>query len=116
MNGDRSHASCAFFFFCLMLSTAIFLLPAVTAAQDNYPIPSGNPEDWTKPGRTYDIAPPQLSYGGSADPFVSRRHRENEARNDPNAPWSESREEYTGTNQFGSIAGTGITAFGTRTR
>jgi hypothetical protein len=38
----------------------------------------------------------------------------NEASNRPNVPAGEAFERYTGTRQFGGIAGTGITDYGVR--
>jgi hypothetical protein len=50
------------------------------------------------------------------DLFVASRQKENAGRDDPDVPWGEAQEEYTGTKEFGGIAGSGITGYGTLSR
>lgn len=78
---------------------------------DNYPLPPGPPEDWRVPGRPEPLLPspaPPSDLQTMAAPPGER----SQAPNRPNAPAGEAYDRYTGTRQFGGIAGTGITDYG----
>jgi hypothetical protein len=100
---------------CLVLATALFLLGQPAKAQEDYPVPPGNPESWSVPGQSETLLPGRPSPLPS-DPFTALRRPGNENQNLPNTPSGEAQEEYMGTGQFGGIAGTGITPFGTTNR
>ncbi len=94
----------------LLITAVLLLLLGVCSAraQNDYPIPPGNPDDWGIPGRSEQLpeekAPPSNAF--SAPPPTG-----NEAAiAEPSAPAGEPQEEYTGTRDrgFGGIAGTGI--------
>lgn len=103
--------------FCLLsfLGGVLFLFVSVSA-QENYPVPPGDPEDWGVPGRARELPLEQPSPSAPADLLTAPRQQENAARNEPDVPWGDSEEEYTGTKDFGGMAGTGITRYGTTSR
>ncbi len=82
------------------------------AAQEDYPVPPGNPETWGIPGHVEKL--PIKPQPGSPDMFSAPTPAGNEQQNQPSAPAGEADEKYTGTRgDFGGIAGTGIGQTGT---
>jgi hypothetical protein len=80
---------------------------------DNYPLPPGPSEDWRIPGRPEPLIPSPAPPPGP-ETMANAPGQGNEASNRPNVPAGEAFERYTGTRQFGGIAGTGITDYGVR--
>jgi hypothetical protein len=101
----------------LRLGTLLFLLfvmvtifaPTPAEAQNDYPLPQGNPSDWNIPG-TPDKLVPEKRQTSTPDMFSAPAPRGNEALNQPSVPAGEAQEKYTGTRDrgFGGVAGTGI--------
>lgn len=103
--------------FSILLSLCLCFPAAwIVTAQENYPVPPGDPEKWGFPGRSETIQPEQPSYGQSRQSSIAPAPQGDEDANRPNTPSGEAQEKYTGTRQFGNIAGTGITPFGTENR
>jgi hypothetical protein len=94
--------------FLLFVMGTIFV-PVPAEAQNDYPIPPGNPSGWGIPGKPKTFVPeerrtsPPTIFSAPAPPG-------NEELNRPSAPAGEAQEKYTGTRDrgFGGIAGTGI--------
>ena len=101
--------------FCLVLAAALFLLGQPAKAQENYPVPPGNSENWSVPGQPETLLPERPSPLPS-NPFTAPRPRDNENEYSPDTPSGEAQEKHMGTRPFGGIAGTGITPFGTTNR
>ncbi len=93
----------------LFFVASIVIVAAPVEAQDNYPIPPGNPSDWGIPGTPEKLVPEEQKTS-APDAFSAPRPRGNEELNEPLVPAGEAQEEYTGTRDrgFGGIAGTGI--------
>ncbi len=94
--------------------SALVLAPFLYCqSPDNYPLPPGPPEDWRVPGRPEPLVPSPAP----PDDLKARANtpgQGNQASNRPGVPAGEAYERYTGTRQFGGIAGTGITDYGSR--
>ena len=96
----------------LVFLSAVLLLVSATGAvkaQNDYPVPPGNPSDWGIPGRPEELSPaPQQT--APANAFSTLPPPGNEGLNQPSVPAGEPQEEYTGTGNlgFGGVAGTGI--------
>ncbi len=101
--------------FSVAVLSALLLAPFLYCqSTDNYPLPPGLPEDWRIPGRPEPLVPSPPP----PDDLETRANapgQGNQASNRPNMPAGDAFERYTGTRQFGGIAGTGITEYGTRT-
>jgi hypothetical protein len=89
----------------LLLGAGLVLAPLPCAAQDDYPLPQGNPETWGT-GRTERLAVPPLpgdeGVVGSGD-FTAPPPRGNLEQERPGAPAGEAEEVYTGTRPQGGI-------------
>ncbi len=98
----------------LLLLTAVipllFLLGAVAGAQSDYPVPSGDPATWGIPGRTEELPPEQQT--PPSNMFSAPQPPGNEALSQPSVPAGVAEEKYTGTREFGGMAGTGIDQYG----
>lgn len=101
--------------FFLLAPLCAELFSGIAAAQENYPVPQGNPEDWGVPGRVHTLSE-ESSPPESGDLLSAPGQRVNADRNRPDVPWGEAQEGYTGTKPFGGKAGTGITDYGTESR
>ena len=89
----------------LVLIAQILLVAGHSAAQENYPVPRGNPDTWGIPGHTEKLpVKPQFPFSMFSAPSPLG----NEGQNGPTGPAGEAEEKYTGTKEFGGIAGTGI--------
>jgi hypothetical protein len=101
----------------IFVLSCLVLFPCVQAgAQENYPVPPGSPEDWGVPGRAQELPLERHSSSAPADLTTAPRQQENAAKNEPDVPWGDPEEEYTGTKDFGGMAGTGINRYGTTSR
>ncbi len=99
----------------LILLAVLLVLSAVSRApaQEDYPIPPGNPNRWGIPGRTDEFRPPEpRTPQGPQDMFSAPPLPGNEKYEQPYGPEGEDQEKYTGTRVFGGIGGTGIGEFG----
>ncbi|MGD0232767.1 MAG: hypothetical protein ABSC19_20855 [Syntrophorhabdales bacterium] len=97
----------------VLLFTALFLFCAgPLKAQDDYPYPAGNPDTWGT-GRPERLAPETPGSPMSQEGYTAtERPTGNQAQERPDAPAGEAQEVYTGTRQFGGIAGTGMNQSG----
>ncbi len=96
---------------CLCISV---LFASTLKAQDNYPLPAGEPDTWKTPGEEEKLVVEPAPRTASPDTLPSQQdYRE---QNMATRPGGEPEEEYTGTKDFGGIGGTGITEFGTERR
>ena len=96
----------------LIFLPAVLLLVSATGAakaQNDYPVPPGNPSDWGIPGRPEQL-PPAPQQTAPPNAFSALPPPGNEELNQPSVPAGEPQEEYTGTGDlgFGGVAGTGI--------
>ncbi len=93
----------------LLFVMVIIFAPALAEAQNDYPLPQGNPSDWGIPGKP-DKLVPEKRQTSAPDTFSAPAPRGNEALKQPSVPAGEAQEKYTGTRDrgFGGIAGTGI--------
>ena len=93
----------------LLFVMVIIFAPALVEAQNDYPLPPGNPRDWEIPGKP-DKFVPEERQTSAPDALSAPSPRENEKLSQPSVPAGEAQEEYTGTRDrgFGGIAGTGI--------
>ncbi len=103
------------FIFAIIAVSALVLPPFLCCqSPDNYPLPPGPPEDWRIPGRPEPLVPTPPP-PDDLETLANAPGQGNKASNRPNMPAGEAYERYTGTRQFGGIAGTGITDSGTLT-
>ncbi len=93
----------------LLVVMVVILAPAPAAAQNDYPLPPGNPDKWGIPGKP-DTFAPKARQTSAPDQFSAPAPPGNEELNEPSVPAGEAEEKYTGTGDrgFGGIAGTGI--------
>ena len=93
----------------LLFVMVVGFTPAPAEAQNNYPLPPGNPSDWGIPGQSETLVP-EGEQTPAPDALSAPALPGNEELNQPSAPAGEAQEEYTGTGDrgFGGIAGTGI--------
>jgi hypothetical protein len=90
----------------LILSTA-----GVARAQEDYPVPRGNPATWGIPGHRETL--PEEAQGSPPSIFSAPRPRGNEALNGLSGPEGQAEEKYTGTRALDNgVAGTGIDRYG----
>ncbi len=82
---------------------------------DNYPLPPGPPEHWRVPGAPEPLVPAPAP-PNDLETRANAPGEGNRGSNRPNVPAGEAYDRYTGTREFGGIAGTGITDFGTTSR
>jgi hypothetical protein len=99
----------------LVAALSVLVLTPLLYCQspDNYPLPPGPPEGWRVPGRREPLIPAPPPPSGP-ESMANAPGQGNPQWNRPTAPVGEPFERYTGTRQFGGIAGTGITDYGTR--
>ncbi len=91
-----------------LLLVMVTFASAWAEAQDDYPLPPGNPSDWGIPGRPEELLP---EAGQTSAPDVSSSPSPgNVELGQPSVPEGEAQEEYKGTADpgFGGVAGTGI--------
>ncbi len=95
----------------LVLIAQMLLVAGHLAAQEDAPIPPGNPDTWGIPGHAVKLpVEPQTT---APNIFSAPSAPGNEALNQPSGPAGEAEEKYTGTRAgFGGIAGTGIGQYG----
>ena len=86
------------------------LCAAVVAAQEDYPIPRGDPAVWGIPGHTERL--PDEGQTSPTSIFSAPQPRGNEALDSPTGPAGEAEEKYTGTWVFNGVAGTGLDRYG----
>ncbi len=94
----------------LLFVALIIFGPALAEAQNDYPLPSGNPRDWGVPGKPEKLVPEEQQQTSAPDAFSAPSLPGNEELNQPSVPAGEAQEKYIGTRGrgFGGIAGTGI--------
>jgi len=94
----------------LLVSAVAVLLGFIAgqaAAQENYPVPKGDPSTWGIPGHAKKL--PVEPEAGPPNMFSAPRPWGNESLSRPSGPAGEAEETYTGTRVFGDgIGGTGI--------
>ncbi len=96
---------------CCLLAIACILLAANMArAEEDYPLPPGNPDTWKIPGQTDTFAPPEPPMPSNT--FSAPPPPGNVGLEQPSVPAGQAEEKYTGTRDFGPIGGTGIGQFG----
>ena len=97
---------------CLfVLALALLFFAKAGQAQEDYPIPAGNPDRWMSSGRpemSLPVQPPAPEQKELSAGLPQQGH----GATSPELSWGDAQEEYTGTQPFGGIAGTGITRFG----
>jgi hypothetical protein len=99
----------ALFFLALM---QVLFVAGQLAAQEDAPIPPGDPSTWGIPGHIVKL--PVKSENNPPNIFSAPSPPGNERQNQPTGPAGEAEEKYTGTRAgFGGIAGTGIDQSGT---
>jgi len=98
----------------VMLFVAVLvvqMLCAVSvAAQEDYPIPRGDPALWGIPGHAERLPEEAQTSGPSI--FSAPRPPGNEALKNLAGPAGEAEEIYTGTWVFNGVAGTGLDRYG----
>ncbi|OPY69761.1 MAG: hypothetical protein A4E57_01011 [Syntrophorhabdaceae bacterium PtaU1.Bin034] len=109
---ERKKGTFKHLFTPVLLLLFILLSANGAVAQEDYPVPRGNPDNWRIPGRSEALPAPQSEPSPPGDIFTAPTAPGNEAQNPPGRPAGEAQEKFTGTRQFGGIAGTGITEFG----
>jgi hypothetical protein len=93
--------------FFLALIAQILFMVGQPAAQEDYPVPQGNPSTWGIPGHPEKL--PGEPQSTLPNMFSTPPAPGNEALGQPSAPAGEAEENYTGTRgEFGGIAGTGV--------
>ena len=95
-------------FFVLISSLPV---PLPLLAQDNYPLPPGDPETWKIPGQEERVAPEQLRAGPRERPMSQPSEQDR-----PQGPSGEVTQEFQGTPRLGDYAGTGMPEAGTKPR
>jgi hypothetical protein len=88
------------------LIVQILYSAGVAKAQEDYPVPQGNPATWGIPGHTERL--PEEAQASPPSIFSAPRSWGNEAQNGVSGPAGEAEEKYTGTWAFNGMAGTGI--------
>ncbi|HUJ68840.1 MAG TPA: hypothetical protein VLW86_04920 [Syntrophorhabdales bacterium] len=97
--------------FVVSIIAQMLYAAGVAAAQEDYPVPRGNPATWGIPGHTKRL--PEEAETSPPSIFSAPRPRGNEALNNVAGPAGEAEEKYTGTWVFGGVAGTGLDQYGT---
>jgi hypothetical protein len=89
---------------------AQMLCAAISAAQEDYPIPRGDPALWGIPGHAERL--PEEAQTSDPSIFSAPQPRGNEAQSSLAGPAGEAEEKYTGTWVFNGVAGTGLDRYG----
>ena len=95
--------------FFVLLSSLPVPLPLI--AQDNYPVPPGDPDTWKIPGQEERVVPGQLPAGPRERPMSQPSERDRQQ-----GPSGEVTQEFQGTPGLGDYAGTGVTEAGPKQR
>ena len=88
----------------------ILYIAGVSKAQENYPVPGGDPAAWGIPGHEERL--PEEAQTSPSSIFSAPQSWGNEGLNSPSVPAGEADEKYTGTWVFNGTAGTGIDRYG----
>ena len=89
---------------------AQMLCAAAVAAQEDYPVPRGDPALWGIPGHAERL--PEEAQTSVPSIFSAPPPPGNEALNNLAGPAGEAEEKYTGTWVFNGVAGTGLDRYG----
>jgi len=89
---------------------AQMLCAAAAAAQEDYPVPRGDPALWGIPGRAEKL--PEEGRTSPPSIFSAPQPPGNGALNNLAGPAGEAEEKYTGTWVFNGVAGTGLDRYG----
>jgi hypothetical protein len=93
----------------LLFVMVIMCAPDEAEAQNDYPVPPGNPSTWGIPGKP-DTFVPKERQTSAPDEVLAPSQPGNEQLDEPSVPAGDAQEKYTGTRDrgFDGVAGTGI--------